>query len=64
MQRVNAQLTQVVSNRSVNILNVGYYRQTSDETSFIGDNTVGKIQFNSGLSVLGCTFCCSARSAS
>ena len=51
MQRVNAQLTQVVSNRAVNILNTGYFRQTSDETSFIGDDTVGKIQFNNGLSV-------------
>ena len=51
MQRVNAQLTQVVSNRAVNILNTGYFRQTSDETSFIEDDTVGKIQFNNGLSV-------------
>ena len=51
MMRVNAQLTQVVSSRAVNILNVGVYRQTSDETSYIGDDRIGKIQFNSGLSI-------------
>ncbi|OFW05941.1 MAG: hypothetical protein A3I61_06595 [Acidobacteria bacterium RIFCSPLOWO2_02_FULL_68_18] len=51
MQRVNAQLTQVLSNRAVNVVNVGVYRQTSDETSYIGDDKVGKIQFNSALSV-------------
>ncbi|MBM3821083.1 MAG: carboxypeptidase regulatory-like domain-containing protein, partial [Acidimicrobiia bacterium] len=51
MQRVNAQLTQVLGSRAVNVINVGVYRQTSNETSYIGDDRVGKIQFNSSLSV-------------
>lgn len=51
MMRVSGQVTQVISNRAVNVVTAGVYRQTNNETSFIGDDKVGKIQLNNGLSI-------------
>src|SRR5204862_137499 len=50
MIRVGAQLTQA-SSRAVNILAAGVFRQYDNETSYIGNEKVGKIQFNNGLSI-------------
>ena len=50
MIRVGAQLTQATS-RTVNIVAAGVFRQYDNETSYIGNEQVGKIQFNNGLSI-------------
>ena len=51
MQRVSGQVMQVINNRAVNSVTAGIYRQTSDEKAFIGNDKIGKIQFNNGLSI-------------
>ena len=50
MIRVGAQFTQATQ-KTVNILAVGVFRQYDNETSYIGNDSIGKIQFNNGLSI-------------